>query len=96
MTLILDLTPDQEERLAAAAALSGVDAQTYALQRLFDGEEEIPSSGKSLADRLRELGVLGAVSGTTRADGRAWSEIEAACDADCYWPTGSHDRDKRS
>jgi hypothetical protein len=80
MTLILELTPAQEERLAADAARSGVDTETYALRRLFDGGDETTPPEKSLAERLRDLGVLGAVKGTKRADGRPWSEIEAACD----------------
>jgi hypothetical protein len=80
MTLILELTPDQEERLTAEAVRCGVDAQTYALRRLFS-EDETSLSGPTLADRLRALGVVGAIEGTPRPDGRNRSEIEAACDS---------------
>jgi len=79
MTLTLELTPDQEARLSAEAVRCGVDAQTYALRRLFS-EDEADMSRPSLADRLRTLGVAGAIEGAPRLDGRNRSEIEAASD----------------
>jgi hypothetical protein len=36
--------------------------------------------GTDVINHLREIGVVGAVRGKPRADGRSWSEIEAACD----------------
>ena len=80
MTLILELTPEQEQRLSREAASKGIDTQTLALRRLF-GEEEAEWSGPSLADRLQASGALGAIEGKPRADGRNRSEIEAATDA---------------
>jgi hypothetical protein len=79
MTLTLELTPDQEERLSREAARLGVDARTYAIRRLFS-EEDADLSRPSLAERLSALGVVGSVEGAPRPDGRNRSEIEAACD----------------
>ena len=75
MTLILQLTPEQEEQLAADAARLGIDTETYALNRLFP-DTPTAAARESLADRLRRHGLLGAVEGTPRADGRNWSEVE--------------------
>ena len=80
MTLTIELTPEQEARLSAEAIRYGVDAQTYALRRLF-GEEDSDLSGPTLADRLRSLGIVGAVEGRLRPDGKNRSEIEAASDS---------------
>ena len=75
MTLILQLTGEQEEKLAADAARVGVDQETYVLRRLFgDGNE--PESGPTMYDRLMALGVIGAIDGKPRKDGRNRSEIE--------------------
>ena len=82
MTLTLELTPEQEATLKRKASQAGLDVPTYAVHLLVDtvptGADE---DSKSLFDRLNELGVIGAVKGTSGpGDGRAWSEIEAACD----------------
>ena len=75
MTLILQLTPEQEERLAANAARMGLDTETYALNTLFP-DSSPPAVRESFGDRLRRHGLLGAVEGKSRADGRNWSEVE--------------------
>jgi len=75
MTLILQLTPEQEERLAADAARLGVDTETYALNTLFP-DSSPPTIRESLGDRLRRHGLLGAVEGKPRKDGRNRSELE--------------------
>jgi hypothetical protein len=74
MTLRLELTPEQEQQLAADAARMGIDTETYALNKLFP---ETPSTTReSIGERLRRHGILGAVEGKPRKDGRSWSEIE--------------------
>jgi len=82
MTLTLELTPEQEATLKRRASLAGLDVSTYAVQILADtAPTESDEDSKSLFDRLNELGVIGAVKGTSGpGDGRSWSEIEAACD----------------
>jgi hypothetical protein len=77
MTLTLELTPEQEKRLETGAATHGFDTNSYVLYLLFR-ESPPPNEGVSLAKRLAQHGVLGAIEGTPRADGRSWSEIEAA------------------
>lgn len=80
MTLILELTPEQEQRLSREVASKGIGKQTLALRRLF-GEEEAAWSGPSLADRLQAIGALGAIEDKPRPDGQNRSEAEAAADA---------------
>jgi hypothetical protein len=84
MTITLNLTPEQEARLAARAQAAGVSDPTEYLLKLIDTPEANGANGFSstdMADHLRSIGVLGAVEGTPRSDGRPWSEIEAACDS---------------
>ena len=76
MTLTLQLTAEQEERLAADAARLGIDRETYALRRLFDEDNPAAPSGPTMFDRLNALGVIGAIEGKPRKDGRNRSEIE--------------------
>jgi hypothetical protein len=54
MTLTLELTPDEEERLREKAARQGQDASAYALGLLRQGIQAVPSkeSGKTLAETL--------------------------------------------
>ena len=84
MTLNIDLPPEQEETLRHSAEQAGVDISTYASRLLTEmplatgGDAE---KGPFLLDRLKQVGILGAIKGTAGpGNGRAWSEIEAACD----------------
>jgi hypothetical protein len=80
MTLSLNLSPEAEEQLRDRAAHVGVSIQDLVADMV---ESVISHDGppKNMADHLREIGVLGAIDGTPGpGDGRAWSEIEAACD----------------
>ena len=83
MTLTINLTPEQQARLEANAARHGVDLDTYALQRLVGddgalrhdrGVQTLPDGtlpeGQTMYDRLKALGVIGAVEGKPRKDGR--------------------------
>lgn len=78
MTLILELTPEQEECLQRRANELGIEPAQYMLylletdRRLLDG----PRPGESLLDGLKRIGVVGAFKSKPRADGRPWSEIE--------------------
>ena len=81
MTVTLELTAEEEAKLQAKAARAGVAPAEY-LRMLIDTEPSETPSFPDMASYLRDAGVLGAVTGTPRSDGRAWSEIEAACDAD--------------
>ena len=80
MTLTIELTSEQEARIQAQAQAVGVDPAAFVL-RLIDEVSSLPPT-RDMAAHLRAIGVIGAVKGAPRADGRAWSEIEAACDAD--------------
>ena len=75
MTLILELTTEQESRLREKAQHAGLDPEGY-LRRLID-MPEAPTT--TLAESLKDF--VGVIDGTPGpGDGRAWSEIEAACD----------------
>lgn len=76
MTLVLELTPEQEERLAAKAAQAGIDRETYVLRRVFDDANETEEPQPTMYDRLMALGVIGAIDGKPRKDGRNRSELE--------------------
>ena len=84
MTLTIDLTPEQEKALRQRAEQVGLDISTYASRLLT--EMPLATGGDAekapfLLDRLKQLGVLGAIKGRSGpGDGRAWSEIEAASD----------------
>jgi hypothetical protein len=81
MTLTLDLATDVEERLKRRATLAGIPLQELVANIIEDAAQSDVAPGATLLDEMRSLGVLGAVSGTPGpGDGRAWSEIEAACD----------------
>ena len=84
MTLTIDLTPEQEAALRHKAELAGLDISEYAVKLIEEGSyapQNDPETPKSLLESLTELGVIGMVKGTSGpGDGRAWSEIEAACD----------------
>ena len=78
MTLTVNLSPEAETLLADRAHLAGMPMTELITDIL---EEAARSSKPNLFDEMQALGVIGAVAGTSGpADGRAWSEIEAACD----------------
>jgi|GEM_PF-3519813 len=93
MTIMLDISPEAEKRLRQRASLAGVPFPQL-LTRLVEQAaltEEMPVSAQTntkteqhpdenFADYLERMGIRGAVEGKPRADGRPWSEIEAACD----------------
>lgn len=84
MVLTLKITSQQEETLRREASKAGMDVASYAasvLTHSLPAQESIDQDAPSLLDRLKKLGVVGAVKGTSGpGDGRSWSEIEAACD----------------
>ena len=82
MTLTLDLTPEQEAKIRNVAQSIGVELAEYLIRVIDNGVGDTKSKGEDMVAHLRTIGVIGAVKGTPRADGRPWSEIEAACDAD--------------
>ncbi len=64
MTLILDLTPQQEQQIEAQARARNMDARTYALARLFEDQpvehaEEKQWSGADLVAYWEKEGVIG-------------------------------------
>ena len=71
MTLTLDLTKEEEDRLISRASKAGLSPAEY-IRSLIDGNAIPCSTG----DRIRAaLGDRPAGSGTS-----TWSEVEAACD----------------
>lgn len=58
MTLILDLTPDQEAVLRAEAARRGQELADYALSRLLN---ELPAPEPAGADVLADLRAAGVI-----------------------------------
>jgi hypothetical protein len=74
MTLTLKLTKE-EAQLREKAKRAGLDPEGY-LKSLISAPD---SNTPTLADTLKDY--IGVVNGTPGpGDGRAWSEIEAACD----------------
>ncbi len=64
MTLILDLTPEQERQIENEARARNMDTPFYALARLFDGEnseqpEEKQWSGADLVAYWEREGLIG-------------------------------------
>ena len=82
MTITIDLTEEQETRLKARTKAAGMNDPAEYLRRVIDGEPTDAPPYSDMAAYLRKAGVLGAVKGTPRVDGRPWSEIEAAYDVD--------------
>lgn len=75
MTLTLKLTPQEEAALTEKAAKSGLDPISYIKQLITEPDDD----DISLAESLK--GYIGVIDGTPGpGDGRAWSEIDAACD----------------
>lgn len=60
MTLILDITPEQEQQLALKAEQQGMDTRDYALAVLFHEE----ASGSDSEDALPLAGPLPPANGT--------------------------------
>ena len=78
MTLTLKLSKEAESRLTMRADQEGIPVDDLIVEILEDAAR---SDNPSLLDEMMALGVVGAVAGTSGpGDGRAWSEVEAACD----------------
>jgi hypothetical protein len=78
MTIILELTPEQETKVRDSARAIGAEPAEY-LTRLIDQAPAPPAGllpGESLLDALKRIGVVGAFKSTPRPDGRPWSEVE--------------------
>ncbi len=61
MTLILNLTPEQESRIGEKAARLGLKVQEY-VERLLDSDEplkQMPRTGAEAVDYWEKEGVLG-------------------------------------
>ncbi len=78
MTITLNLTPEEEAKLTQRAVEAGNGDPADYVKALVVQDTYL--AGRTLLDRLNELGVVGSVSSTPRADGKSWSEIEAPCD----------------
>ena len=82
MTLTLNLSPEEEKRLRAGAQKAGLDINAYLrqlIERADVADTATATDLRTLAESLKEF--VGVIDGTPGpGDGRAWSEIEAACD----------------
>lgn len=78
MAIVLDLTPEQEERLQERARAHGEEPAQYVLRLLAEdpGASEGSREGESVLDGLKRIGVVDAFKSKPRSDGRPWSEIE--------------------
>lgn len=84
MTITLSISSEAEAALHESASLSGRPVTEIASQLLEEAvlhPAESNAQHVNMIEHLRAIGVIGAVRSAPRADGRAWSEIEAACDA---------------
>jgi len=90
MTITVNLSVKAEQRLRERAVDSGqpiahVASELMEAVLMSGPETDIRPVGmrsdEDFSEYLERMGVLGAFEGTVRADGRPWSEIEAACDA---------------
>ncbi len=68
------------DELAARIAAAGEDLNRFAIAALAEKIAEKEARPKTFGDLMAEGWVPPTFSGTPRPDGRAWSEIEAACD----------------
>jgi hypothetical protein len=83
MTITLNISPEAEAALSRSASLAGKPLSEFAAELLEDAAlQAAPGDPASsgMIEHLRRIGVIGAVQGKPRADGRSWSEIEAASD----------------
>ena len=77
MTIILELTPEEEARLKKRSSRIGLTPEDY-LRRSVAPKHRKTEVKRSLADRMAE--VLGQPE-LGRGGTSNWSEVEAACDA---------------
>ena len=70
------------DELAARIEATGEDLNRFTLAALSEklAAKEKEPKPRTFGDLLAEGWVPPTVTGKPRADGRAWSEIEAACD----------------
>ena len=71
--------PTLKSKLGSALTRNGVPLAEY-VTRIVEEAANSYVPEPDIIDHLRAIGVIGAVDGKKRADGRSWSEIEAACD----------------
>jgi hypothetical protein len=62
MTLTIELTPEQENRLQAAAERRGLEPAEYAQRLLAENLPELPATGAQLLAYWDEEGCLGVFS----------------------------------
>jgi len=77
MTIVLELTPEEEARLRQRSSRIGITPEEY-LRRTLAPKPRKAVPKRSLADRMAD--VLGQPE-LGRGGTSNWSEIEAACDA---------------
>jgi len=77
MTIILELTPEEEARLRQRSSRIGVTPEEYLRRSLAPKQRKVEPK-RSLADRMAE--VLGQPE-LGRGGTSHWSEVEAPCDA---------------
>ncbi len=80
MTVTIDLSPETEARLTLRASALGKPLHDLVVDLVEEAASRSSFEGTDVIAHLREIGVVGAVRGKKRADGRSWSEVEAACD----------------
>lgn len=83
MTITLNISPEAEAALTRNASLARKPVSELASELLEDAVLQMTPGNpvrSGMVEHLRRIGVIGAVQGEPRADGRSWSEIEAACD----------------
>jgi hypothetical protein len=77
MTLTINLSAEAESKLTIRADQAGIPVNELITEIL---EDIARADQPSLLDEMTALGVIGAVAGSSGpGDGRAWSDVEAAC-----------------
>ena len=78
MTLILELTPEQEAKVQERARATGA-TPAECVARMIDEAPAAPKGplpGETVLDAARRAGLADAFDFPPRADGRPWSEVE--------------------
>jgi hypothetical protein len=79
MTLILELTPEQEAKLAEHVRATGGTPAECVARMIDEAPPPAPKAllpGETLLDALSRVGFANASELDSRADGRPWSEVE--------------------
>ena len=82
MTITIEPPADMTETLTVAAAREGLTLEAFALHAALERARSLGQTTEApLPKRSTLRDFAGIVDGTSGpGDGRAWSEIEAACD----------------